>query len=450
MSSIRGTTTKLWPRRRFSAASACRTRPGSNGASTVCTGRRRAGGVSSTLSACSPRIAPCNVRGIGVALSVSTCTPSAKPRSLSLMPVPKRCSSSMISRPSRSKRDALAGDRVRADHDIDRPVGQPLLDLARLGRRDEPRQPGDLRAERREAAAESVEVLPHQHRRRRDQRDLTAAEHRSRGGAQRHLGLAEPDIAADQPVHRMPRFQVGQDVRDGARLIDRRHEREPGDEALVAPGRRVQLRRLPGLALARQAQQAPRGLGDVVLRPARGAFSSPRRRAGRATPPRSPRRIARPARSRRPAPSARRRRHTRCAAPPVPRCRSPRRSRCRAAFRCRARYGSPRRRSAARFPSPLRARRASAPSASGGRRGCRAGPRRRSPRPCPAAARSPHRNRRAAAAPRRAPRRELPPSPRPDAGVPRLRPRRAGPAASSRVRRPPPGRCAVRLRAVRR
>ncbi len=125
--------------------------------------------------------------------------------------------------------------------------------------------PAILVAERSEAAAERIEVLPHQHRRRRDQRDLTAAEHRRRGGAQRHLGLAEPDIAADQPVHRMPRFQVGQDVRDGARLIDGRHEREPGDEALVAPGGRVQLRRLPGLALARQATQAPRGLGDVVF-----------------------------------------------------------------------------------------------------------------------------------------------------------------------------------------
>src|SRR5690348_2357071 len=63
----------------------------------------------------------------------------------------------------------------------------------------------------------------------------------------------------------MPRFQIGQDVLDRARLVDRWHEREPGDKPLVASRRRVEPRRLFSLALACQAQQPPRGLGDVVF-----------------------------------------------------------------------------------------------------------------------------------------------------------------------------------------
>ncbi len=69
----------------------------------------------------------------------------------------------------------LAGDRVRADHDVDRAVRQAVLD-ARATRpastsRDKPatRVPNGG-----EAAAESLQMLAHQHRGRRDERDLAA------------------------------------------------------------------------------------------------------------------------------------------------------------------------------------------------------------------------------------------------------------------------------------
>ena len=39
------------------------------------------------------------------------------------------------------------------------------------------------------------------------------------GGAERDLGLAEADVAADQPVHRLARPEIGEDVGDGAVLV---------------------------------------------------------------------------------------------------------------------------------------------------------------------------------------------------------------------------------------
>ena len=39
------------------------------------------------------------------------------------------------------------------------------------------------------------------------------------GGAQRDLGLAEADVAADQPVHRLAGAEIGEDVGDRAVLV---------------------------------------------------------------------------------------------------------------------------------------------------------------------------------------------------------------------------------------
>jgi hypothetical protein len=55
----------------------------------------------------------------------------------------------------------------------------------------------------REAVAEGLVVLLGQQRGGRQHRHLLAAVHGHEGGAQRHLGLAEADVAADQPVHRL-------------------------------------------------------------------------------------------------------------------------------------------------------------------------------------------------------------------------------------------------------
>ena len=50
--------------------------------------------------------------------------------------------------------------------------------------------------------AESFEVLLREHGRRREHGDLFAVHHRLERGANRDLGFAEADVAADQPIHR--------------------------------------------------------------------------------------------------------------------------------------------------------------------------------------------------------------------------------------------------------
>ena len=57
----------------------------------------------------------------------------------------------------------------------------------------------------RKRSREGLVVLAREQRRRHDDRDLLAVHRRDEGGAQRHLGLAEADVAADQPVHRPAR-----------------------------------------------------------------------------------------------------------------------------------------------------------------------------------------------------------------------------------------------------
>ena len=97
-------------------------------------GRRSAGGVLTIERSRIPVSAISSVRGIGLAVSVRTSTPSAMRLTASLCETPKRCSSSTTSKPSRLNRDVLGQQAVRADHDVDAPVGQARHHLALLGR----------------------------------------------------------------------------------------------------------------------------------------------------------------------------------------------------------------------------------------------------------------------------------------------------------------------------
>ena len=49
--------------------------------------------------------------------------------------------------------------------------------------------------------------------------DLLAGRHRDERGAQRHLGLAEADVAADDPVHGLVGLEVAQHLFDGGGLV---------------------------------------------------------------------------------------------------------------------------------------------------------------------------------------------------------------------------------------
>ena len=78
--------------------------------------------------------------------------------------------------------------------------------------------------------------------------DLLAVGDRDEGGAQRHLGLAEADVAADQAVHRLARLHVLDHGGDGRRLVGRFLEAEA-----VGEGFEIVLLEVEGVALARGA-----------------------------------------------------------------------------------------------------------------------------------------------------------------------------------------------------
>ena len=134
------------------------------------------------------------------------------------------------------------------------------------------------------------EVLLGQHRGRRQHRHLLAAQHRQQAGAQRDLGLAVADVAADQAVHRHAVLHVGEHRLDRLGLVGRLLERERllevaehgvGRREGVARQRgplRVELQQLLG-DLARLGGDAPRASPARSRRPAcRAGSRSPRRR----------------------------------------------------------------------------------------------------------------------------------------------------------------------------
>ena len=153
---------------------------------------------------------------------------------------------------------------VRADHEIDPTVGEAFerrLDL--LGRA-EARQLGELDRPVGEAIGENLEVLFGQQRRRHEQHDLLAVGDRDERGAKRDLGLAEADVAADQPVHRAARGEVGDDRVDRRLLVGRLLEAEALGECFV-----VVLLERERVAVARRAlrvQVEELGRGIVRLR----------------------------------------------------------------------------------------------------------------------------------------------------------------------------------------
>jgi hypothetical protein len=129
-------------------------------------------------------------------------------------------------------------------------------------------------------------VLLGQQRGGRQDRHLLAAVHRHEGGAQRHLGLAEADVAADQAVHRLGADHVLDHGVDGGALVGRLLEAEAGGEGLVvvraeavrmafARGARA-YRFSSSAAVSRTCSAALRGLVPLAASPACAA--APRRR----------------------------------------------------------------------------------------------------------------------------------------------------------------------------
>ncbi len=126
------------------------------------------------------------------------------------------------------------------------PSVSPASVVARLLVGLESRERAHLDGESGEALGERLEVLLDEQRRRHEHRDLLAVLDRLERGAHGDLGLAEADVAREQPVHRDRLLHVGLDLVDRLQLVGRLGERERLFE-LALPGRvgaeRVALRR---------------------------------------------------------------------------------------------------------------------------------------------------------------------------------------------------------------
>ena len=133
---------------------------------------------------------------------------------------------------------------------------------------------------------------------------------RDEGRAQRHLGLAEADIAAHQPVHGLAGGQVVQHGLDAGGLVLGLLVGEAGDELVVLALRRRQGGRLAQLAQRRDLDQLRGDLADALLEarlaasarptpPSRSSWARRRRRSRSGTAARCSRPAGRACRRRR-------------------------------------------------------------------------------------------------------------------------------------------------------
>ena len=108
---------------------------------------------------------------------------------------------------------------MRADDDIDRAILEPLDGRALVLGRLEPAHAIDADGIGGVAFAQIFPVLLGEDRRRHEKGRLLAFLHRLEDGADRDLGLAKADVAADEPVHRARAFHVALRFENGALLV---------------------------------------------------------------------------------------------------------------------------------------------------------------------------------------------------------------------------------------
>ncbi len=147
-----------------------------------------------------------------------------------------------------------------ADQDVDAPLREALDRGLLLGGGAEARDVLERERVVGEALGEGAVVLLGEDRRRHEHQHLLAVAGRLEGGAQRDLGLAVADVAADQPVHRPRRFHVGLDQLDRLALVGRLGEREALLELALPVGVRPERVAAAPPALGVQAEQLAREL----------------------------------------------------------------------------------------------------------------------------------------------------------------------------------------------
>ena len=127
------------------------------------------------------------------------------------------------------------------------PDAAPSLAALRSAAADHPRHLRDFDRQMREARREILMMLAGEKRRRHDHRHLLAFDRSGEGRAQRNLGLAKADIAADKPVHRPAGRHIFQHRVDRSLLVIGLVIRKARAEFGIKTFRRHQFRRGFGL-----------------------------------------------------------------------------------------------------------------------------------------------------------------------------------------------------------
>ena len=185
--------------------------------------------------------------------------------------------------------DAVLQQAMGADDAVDLAGLQALDDLLRLLRGEEAAEHLHTNRVAGEAIGERVAVLRGEQRGGREHRHLLAVLDGLERGADGDLGLAEPDVAAHQPIHREGALHVDLDVVDGLALVGRLDE---GERLLhlVLP-RRVHAERVAGGVdpLLVEHHQLLRDLAHRAAHLASSPWRSRCRRGGAAPASRRPR-----------------------------------------------------------------------------------------------------------------------------------------------------------------
>ncbi len=235
MSSTRLCRKNAWPSRACSRSSACLTSGSSYSPTYVLTGRRPSGGVSITEMSRSPgeahlqrardrRRAHRDDVDLQLELAQQLLLLDAEALLLVHDQQPE------VLRPHVAREQP-----VRADQDVGLAVGEAADRLALLGRGAEAADVLDHERVVAQALGERAEVLLGEDRRRHEHHHLLAAARRLDRGAQRDLGLAVADVAADQPVHRPLGLHVDHHVVDRVALVGRLAVGEGRPPARAAP-----------------------------------------------------------------------------------------------------------------------------------------------------------------------------------------------------------------------
>ena len=156
--------------------------------------------------------------------------------------------------------DVAREQAVGADEDVHLALGEAGDRVLLLGGRAEARDVLDRHRVVLEALGEGAVVLLGQDRRRRQHHHLLAVLGGLEGGAQRHLGLAVADVAADEAVHRPRRLHVGLDELDGVALVGRLGVGERVLELALPVGVEREGVALAALALGVEVEQLARQL----------------------------------------------------------------------------------------------------------------------------------------------------------------------------------------------